>query len=156
MCGPILALLVIVPTVEIYTLVQVGRQIGALETIALLMLSAFVGLSIAKNQGLAAVRRLNEGAPPSAEVLAGPLLLLAAALLVIPGFVTDAFGFVLLVPPVRRLVARRMARRALARGGRVVVMRRGGATPRPRTDGDVIDVEVVRRDTPKDDDGEPR
>lgn len=160
MCGPISLLFIAIPVLEIWVMIQVGRQVGLFETLALLALSAVIGLSIAKNQGLSALRRVQQGeVPPEAELLAGPLLLVAALLLVVPGFVSDAFGFVLLVPPVRRIVARRLARR-MERGrisGRWQGTVHFGGGRRPPADRSspggppvegpgVIDVEVVKRE----------
>ena len=89
-----------------YLLLQVGGHIGALPTIGLVMLTAVVGILLLKRQGLATLTRglarLEQGELPASEVAEGILLAVAGALLVTPGFVTDALGFLLLFPPTRR------------------------------------------------------
>lgn len=126
---PILALLfLIVPLVEIYVLIQVGGVIGALWTVVLVVLTAVLGAGLMRFQGLTTFlrfrNRLDVGELPAEELVEGILLLLAGALLLTPGFVTDAAGFALLVPPLRR----QLARAALARMELKVV---AGAGPRP-------------------------
>lgn len=103
---------------ELWLLITVGGRIGGLETVTLVFLTAAVGLYAARGQGLAALERFQRGGIPGhAEVLDGPLLVVAALCLVVPGFITDAVGALLLIPPVRRLVARYLTRRFGGRGG---------------------------------------
>jgi UPF0716 protein FxsA len=97
------------PIVEMYLLIEVGGYIGALPTITLVMVTAVVGIGLLRIQGLATltrgVGRLQAGEVPAREVAEGILLAVAGALLITPGFVTDAVGFGLLFPPTRALVA---------------------------------------------------
>jgi UPF0716 protein FxsA len=106
-----LLLFVGVPIFELYLLIQVGARIGVLPTIGLTILTAIIGGTLVRLQGLSVLSRvrssLNQGDLPALEMLDGALLLIAGFLLLLPGFATDAIGFVLLVPPVRRLVIAR-------------------------------------------------
>jgi UPF0716 protein FxsA len=120
----VLALLfLVVPFLELYVLIQVGRVVGALPTVALLLLVSAAGAWLVKREGLSVIRRaqgqLREGRVPTTELVDGVLIVLAGALLVSPGFVTDAAGVLLLLPPVR-LALRSYARRRLARRAGVV------------------------------------
>ena len=112
-------LFIAVPIFEIYLIIQVGQAIGALNTIALLIIDSLVGSILMRSQGRAAWRRFNEaiaaGRVPAREVFDGALVIFGGALLLTPGFATDAFGLLLLLPPtrafVRRILVRRFARR---------------------------------------------
>ena len=112
----LLALFVGIPVVEIATYIKVGGQIGVLGAIGFTFLTAFIGVVLVRWQGLQALSELRrageEGRPPVIEMAAGALLALAGILLLIPGFVTDAVGFVLLVPPLRRALAAWLVSRA--------------------------------------------
>ncbi len=96
----------ITPIVEMYLLITVAGYIDAWPTIALVMLTAVIGVALLKRQGLATltrgVSRMNAGEVPAQEMAEGILLAVAGALLLTPGFVTDAVGFVLLFPPSRQ------------------------------------------------------
>jgi UPF0716 protein FxsA len=107
---PIVFLLfLLVPLVEIYFLIVVGGIIGALPTVALVVLTAVIGAALARQQGLATLQRLQatlaRGEPPAIEMLEGVLLLIGALLLLTPGFFTDALGFACLLPVTRRALA---------------------------------------------------
>ena len=108
------ALVVLVVIVEVAVMIEVAQRIGVLNTVGLLILVAAVGAVIVKAQGIAALRRaitdVDRRQVPGAALADGALLAAAGALLLIPGFVTDAFGLLLLCPPVRaavRVVLRR-------------------------------------------------
>jgi UPF0716 protein FxsA len=112
----VLALVFIVlPLVEIYVAIQVGHVIGAWNTIGLLLVFSLCGAWLAKRQGFAVIermrRRLEQNELPGKEIIDGVLVFAAGILMVIPGFVTDAFGLLLLLPPVRTLVRKRLTRR---------------------------------------------
>ena len=98
-------LFVLVPIVELAVLVMVAGEIGVLNALGLLVLFSFVGAWVCKREGMAVFRRMQqtlaEGNMPHKEVIDGFLILLGGALLLVPGFVTDAFGVLLLLPPVR-------------------------------------------------------
>jgi UPF0716 protein FxsA len=113
--APILFLLfVLVPFAEIYVLLQVGHAIGALNTLGLLILISIVGAWLAKREGLGVLRRmqaaLNAGRVPGTELIDGFLILLAGALMLTPGFLTDIVAILLLLPPVRAAVRRTLRR----------------------------------------------
>ena len=101
-----LFLFVLVPIVEMWILIEVGSQIGALPTIALVVLTATVGLSLLKRQGLATLmsarRKMDHGAIPASELVNGVMIAVGGALLLTPGFVTDTLGFLLLIPQTRQ------------------------------------------------------
>ena len=103
------------PIVEMYLLIEVGGYIGAVPTICLVMITAVIGVALLRIQGLATltrgVSRLNRGELPAREMVEGLLLAVAGALLLTPGFITDAVGFVLLAPPSRQLIAQRVLSR---------------------------------------------
>jgi UPF0716 protein FxsA len=106
-----------VPFAEIYVLLQVGHVIGIVDTLALLVIVSMVGAWLAKREGLGVIRRLqqavNAGRVPGAELVDGFLILMAAALMITPGFLTDIVGILLLLPPVR-VGMRRVVRRYFA------------------------------------------
>lgn len=111
----ILLVFFLTPIVEMYLLIEVGGQIGTLPTIGLVMLTAVIGVALLKKQGLATLTRglgrMQRGEAPIGEMAEGILLAVAGALLLTPGFVTDAVGFMLLWPPTRVIVARWMLSR---------------------------------------------
>lgn len=105
----------VTPIVEMYLLIEVGGYIGAWPTIALVMITAMIGITLLRIQGLSTltrgVGRLQGGELPAREMVEGLLLAVAGALLLTPGFVTDAFGFILLTPPLRAAIAERVLAR---------------------------------------------
>ena len=116
------ALAIVVGVVEITVIIQVGQLIGFLNTVGLLLLVSVVGAWLVKRQGLGVVARIREqrsaGRLPATEVFDGALVLIAAAILLVPGFITDVIGLLLLVPFVRSMVKwafwRRMRTRLMA------------------------------------------
>jgi len=139
-----LLVLVAIPIAEITVLIEVGGVIGTWPTVALVVLTAVLGTALIRWQGmavLAEVRRgLDEGRPPLAAAVDGLFLLLAGALLLTPGFLTDTLGFLCLIPPLRHWVAR-AAMRWLLRHGEVQVRSGGMGAPGRRRD--VIEGEFV-------------
>jgi UPF0716 protein FxsA len=111
----LLALFIVVPIVEIYVIIQVGQAIGALWTVALLIADSIAGTLLMKSQGRAAWRRfqaaLAEGRAPAREVLDGMLVIFGGAFLLAPGFITDIFGALFLIPPTRAIMRRLLMRR---------------------------------------------
>lgn len=109
----------IVPLIEIATFIQVGGLIGVWPTIATVIITAVLGAWLWRLQGLSTLRSaqeaLNRGELPVREISDGAFLLVAGALLLTPGFVTDAVGFALLIPPVRHVLARWFFRHMQAR-----------------------------------------
>src|SRR3954447_953921 len=115
----LLLLFIVVPIVELFVILQVGQAIGVLPTVALLIADSVIGSVLMRSQGRAAWRRFNaalaEGRIPHREVLDGALVIFGGALLLTPGFVSDIFGILLLLPPTRALVRAVVARRILPR-----------------------------------------
>ena len=97
------------PVLEMWLLITVGNHIGALPTIGLVLLTAFVGVNLLRAQGVETLwrgrRRFEEGQLPAQEITEGIILAVSGALLLTPGFVTDSIGFAGLIPPVRRAIA---------------------------------------------------
>jgi UPF0716 protein FxsA len=119
----LVVLFVGVPLVELALLIEVGRRIGTLTTIALIVLTGVLGAALARHQGLGVLRHmrneLRAGRLPAGSLADGVMILVAAALLVTPGILTDAAGFLCLVPAFRRAVkaaAWRRLERAVRRG----------------------------------------
>lgn len=157
------------PILEIVLFIQVGGLLGVLPTIAIVIVTAIVGSLLLRLQGVAVLQRtrmaLRAGELPVDPVIDGMSLLVAGALLLTPGFFTDAVGFLLFVPPFRRALARRIFEHML-RSGHVFVIdgeqpgrpgepphgRRGPRDPRRERPGDetIIDVdyEPVREEPP--------
>ncbi len=137
------------PLVEMYILIKVGGIIGAWPTIGLVVLTATIGLAMLRREGAATLRRVAEaterGELPADEVLGGLLLFIGGALLLTPGFVTDAIGFALLIRPSRLAIARALRERFFEVAHYTVrrpAGRRRGADEGPMT----IDGEYTRRD----------
>jgi UPF0716 protein FxsA len=114
---------IVVPIAELYVIIQVGEWIGVVPTLLLLLLDAVGGSWLLKHQGRTAWRRFNQALAerrlPAKEVADGFLVILGGALLIAPGFITDVFGLLFLIPPTRA-VARRLLRRWTV--GRVAVV----------------------------------
>lgn len=108
---------VAVPLMELWLLIEVGSRIGALTTVVLVVLTALAGVGLLRWQGFETLRRaqagLAQGVPPAVELVEGALLAAGGALLLTPGFLTDAVGFALLVPAWRHAAARMLLRRWL-------------------------------------------
>jgi len=113
--GGLLFLFVVVPIVELVLLIEIGQRVGTLATIGLIMGTGVVGASLARQQGLSTLARLredlDEGRLPAEAIVDGVLILIAGAVLVTPGVLTDLFGFLCLVPTCRRLLTRALKRR---------------------------------------------
>lgn len=153
----------VVPIIEIYLIVQVDAAIGGWETLGLLVLDSLIGAWLVRREGFSILARvqgaLGRGELPTNELIDGLLVLFAGALMLTPGFLTDALGFLLLLPPTRAVVRTglksRFADRISVGGsagsafGNAAWMRydgRGGVT-------DVGSADVTRRDDDDDDPG---
>lgn len=127
MCGLITIIAMTLPVVEILLLAKLGGALGFFPTVGLVILTAVIGLRAVDEQKIATLRKLRStGLPKKAEMLEAPLLMLAALGLLLPGFITDTMGAVLLIPPVRRWASRKIADRIDKNGGpggRVIVIR---------------------------------
>ena len=104
----ILLFLIAVPAIEIYVMIKIGQNIGAFSTVALIFATAFIGIFFAKIEGLNTLRsgvyNLYKNKIPLFEMISGATIALAAILLIVPGFITDFFGFILLIPFARRVI----------------------------------------------------
>jgi len=105
----ILFLFIAIPLVEIYFLIEVGSAIGAFPTILAVVFTAVLGVFLIRIQGFSTMQKaqnaMQAGQVPAVEMIEGAMLLVAAISLLIPGFITDTIGFVLLIPPVRKYLA---------------------------------------------------
>ena len=114
-----LILFIVVPVVEIYLLIQVGSMIGAIPTILLILATAIIGAALLRQQGMETLarfqRNLSSGTLPAQELLEGILLAVGGALLMTPGFVTDAMGFFCLIPFTRKALVRYLIKRSAGR-----------------------------------------
>ena len=175
----ILIALIGVPLIEIWVFIEIGGRLGALTTIAIVVLTAIVGTALLRQQGYAVLARVQASMAanqmPVAAVFDGLCLLVAGALLLTPGFVTDAMGLLLFVPVVRQVVGRWLLRRIIASGGLRINggpggrgteqpdgpvpggSVPGGPVPRgPVIDGDFVDVgESPEKPVPGDDEPTP-
>jgi UPF0716 protein FxsA len=130
----ILLLIVTVPLVELYVLIKIGAVIGALPTLGLIILTAIVGAALLRQQGLVTLNRfrtaLDEGYLPAMEIVEGVALLIGGVLLLTPGFITDAVGFLLLLPTTRKAMLK-------------AAVKRSRFTQNPKAKGRVIEGEIV-------------
>ena len=101
-----LLLILLIPVVEIYLLIKIGSQIGAITTILLIFTTAIVGIYYAKYEGLNTLKsgftQLSNNKPPTYEMMSGAAIAFAALLLIFPGFATDVLGFLLIFPISRK------------------------------------------------------
>lgn len=108
----ILTLFIGIPLLEIYLLIEVGDVIGAFPTIIAVVFTAVLGVGLIRIQGFSTLKKaqlsMDQGKLPATELFEGMLLLFAAICLLIPGFFTDTLGFLLLIPPLRVLLANRL------------------------------------------------
>lgn len=152
------------PIIEIFVLIQVGGAIGALATIGIVVLTAVIGTWMLRSQGLSTLNtarsRLSGGEIPAFQMFEGVALAVGGALLLTPGFVTDAIGFACLLPPTRHLLVNAISKRVTVAGvsanmagsgtrandastGRTSSKPKGPAAGRR---GDVIEGEYTRKD----------
>ena len=104
--NPIFLSIILIPVVEIYLLIKIGSQIGAITTILLIFTTAIIGIYYAKYEGLNTIKsgfiQLSKNEIPTFEFLSGATIAFAALLLIIPGFLTDLIGFILIFPLTRK------------------------------------------------------
>ena len=100
--------IILIPIIEIYLLIKIGSQIGAISTILLIFITAIVGIYYAKYEGLNTLKsgflQLSKNQSPTYEVISGAAIAFAAVLLIIPGFLTDIVGFLLIFPFSRKII----------------------------------------------------
>ena len=111
----ILVSIILIPIIEIYVLIKVGSQIGAITTILLIFSTAIIGIYYAKYEGLNTIKsgfiQLSKNEAPAFEILSGAAIAFAALLLIVPGFVTDIIGFSLIFPPSRKLIFKNLSKK---------------------------------------------
>ena len=102
--------IVAIPTIEIFLMIKIGQNIGAFNTILLIFITAVIGIYLAKMQGLSTLRSgvlsMYKNELPLFEMISGASIALAACLLILPGFVTDTIGFLLLMPWTRKIIVK--------------------------------------------------
>jgi UPF0716 protein FxsA len=105
----LLLLMTVVPAVELYLLIQLGNWMGALETVLVIVVTGTLGAALAKREGLGVLQQLQKdsrkGIPPASRLIEGLMVLIGGALLITPGVLTDLFGFTLILPLTRRVIA---------------------------------------------------
>ena len=102
----LLLLIILVPLIEIYLLIKIGSQIGALSTISLILFTATLGVFYARYEGFnalkSAIKQILKNEIPIYEIISGAALAFAAFLLILPGFITDLIGLLIIFPPTRK------------------------------------------------------
>jgi len=110
----VLLTIILIPVIEIYLFIKIGSQIGAFNTISLIFITAIVGIIYARYQGLSTLKsglsQMMKNELPAYELISGTAIAFAALLLIIPGFATDAFGFLLLFPLTRKLILGKLSK----------------------------------------------
>ena len=111
----ILLFLIGIPALEIFVMIKIGENIGAFNTVSLIFLTAIIGIYFAKMQGLNTLRSgvysLYKNEIPLFEIISGASIALAACLLILPGFVTDTIGFLLLLPWTRKIIVKSLIKK---------------------------------------------
>ena len=106
--NPLFIIFIGIPALEIFLLIKIGGQIGALSTVALIFITAVIGVYFAKLQGVQTLKsgmvNLYQNKMPVYEIMSGASIAMAAVLLIVPGFFTDFIGFLLLVPFTRKTI----------------------------------------------------
>ena len=137
--NPFFLLFIGLPALEIFLLIKIGGQVGALNTVALIFLTAIIGIYFAKLQGIQTLKsgmvNLYQNKMPIYEMMSGASIAIAALLLIIPGFFTDIIGFILLIPFTRKILFK--------------LAFKNKSTPNIKKETDTIDGEVI--DNKKDD-----
>ncbi len=143
-----LVIFVFIPLTELYVIIEVGDSIGAFATIWLVVLTAVIGGWLVRKQGMGILFRIRQqmeqGEAPAIEMLEGALLALMGILLLLPGFITDALGFLLLIPPLRRFLVLEFLKRSgtMTHADVTIVREHAGS----RRQIDVIEGEFQRED----------
>ena len=104
----LLLALILIPAIEIYLFIKIGVSIGAFKTVLLIFLTAFIGIYYARAEGLSTlnqgIRKMVKNEMPAYEMISGALIAIGAIFLIIPGFATDLFGFLIIFPVTRKLM----------------------------------------------------
>ena len=111
----VILLILLVPIIEIYLFIKIGSQIGAFNTISLIFITAIIGIYYAKYEGLntlkSAIKQTVKNEIPIYEIVSGAALAFASLLLILPGFLTDVFGFLIIFPWTRKMLFRRISKK---------------------------------------------
>ena len=111
----VLLLILLVPIIEIYLFIKIGSQIGAFNTISLIFITAIIGIYYAKYEGLntlrSAINQIVKNEIPIYEIVSGAALAFASLLLILPGFLTDIIGFLIIFPWTRKIIFRRISKK---------------------------------------------
>ena len=130
-------ILIGLPALEIFIMIKIGAQIGALNTISLIFLTAIIGIYYARIQGIqtlkSGIANIYQNKAPIYELISGASIACAALLLIIPGFVTDSVGFILLFPFSRKILLK-------------IIFRKGKETSETRKNIKTIDGEIINKD----------
>jgi len=106
--NPFFLFFIVIPALEVFLLIKIGGQVGALNTVALIFLTAIIGVYFAKIQGIQTLKssmvNLYQNKVPIYEMMSGASIAIAALFLIIPGFLTDTIGFLLLIPFTRKII----------------------------------------------------
>ena len=137
--NPFFILIIGLPALEIFLLIEIGSKIGALNTISLIFLTAIIGIYFAKIEGLKTARsamvNLYQNKIPIYEIISGASIAVAALLLIVPGFITDTLGFLMLVPISRKFLIRSLVNRQ--------------KNSAHQTDENVLDGEIIKKEKNK-------
>ena len=111
----VLLSVILIPVIEIYLFIKIGSQIGAFNTIFLIFITAIIGIYFAKYEGLNTLKsgftQLLKNEIPTYELISGAAIAFAALLLIVPGFATDLFGFILIFPITRKVILRKFSKK---------------------------------------------
>lgn len=146
-------LFVVVPIAEITLLIRVGGSIGALNTIVFVIFTAVLGAYLVRQQGFSVLSKLQEetnaGRMPAMQIAEGVALLFAGAVLLTPGFITDAIGFSLLIPPIRQAIIAWVVSKGLNGSTSFTFGQPGATPPGPHIRPDAIEGEYSDPKAPK-------
>lgn len=138
-----LIFLLVVPVLEIYMLLQIGAIIGVIPTIISVVATAVIGSWLLRQQGFSTLQRIQQsmaqGTLPTKELIEGPILMVGGALLLTPGFVTDAIGFFCLIPATRQQIVSYALKH-------MVIPNTSSTQPHATNNPDAIEGEYTRRD----------
>lgn len=144
---------IVVPIIEMFILIKVGERIGAWPTIALVLVTAIIGVNLLRQQGLATLQKANwrmeHGQMPAQEMLEGIILAIGGVLLLTPGFFTDFIGFICLLAPLRKIMIQRLLKNSIVVSSAAHQQRSQSEVFRDRQGHQVIDGEFRRDDDPE-------
>ena len=144
MFGRLLLLFVFLPMIELYLLIMLGARIGPMPTIGLIVLTGILGATLARQQGLSTLAKiqneLKSGRPPTQELVEGAMIVVGGLVLLTPGILTDLFGFAIIVPGIRRSLAKQFKIKLPQGFSSTTSGFRAGTEKDRKQDDDVIDV----------------